>query len=127
MLSLSMIFRTRKLIKPADLNARGTLFGGRVMEWIDEESAIYAICQLETTNVVTKFVSEFDFKSTAKLGEIIEIGVEVVKFGVTSITLRVEAREKEKKRVIVSVEKIVFVCVDDEGKSYPHMKTIAKE
>jgi acyl-CoA hydrolase len=122
-----MVFRTRKLIKPADLNARGTLFGGRVMEWIDEESAIYAICQLETTSVVTKYVSEFDFVNTALLGEIVEIGVEVLKFGTTSITLRAEVREKESKRAIVKVEKIVFVCVGEDGYSVPHGKTIAKE
>jgi acyl-CoA hydrolase len=122
-----MVFRTRKLIKPADLNARGTLFGGRVMEWIDEESAIYAICQLETTSVVTKYVSEFDFVNTALLGEIVEIGVEVLKFGTTSITLRAEVREKESKRAIVKVEKIVFVCVGEDGHSVPHGKTIAKE
>lgn len=127
MLYLSMVFRTRKLIKPADLNARGTLFGGRVMEWIDEESAIYAICQLETTSVVTKYVSEFDFVNTALLGEIVEIGVEVLKFGTTSITLRAEVREKESKRAIVKVEKIVFVCVGEDGYSVPHGKTIAKE
>jgi len=27
------------LIKPGDLNARGTLFGGQVLKWIDEEAA----------------------------------------------------------------------------------------
>jgi len=34
-----MKYRTRKLIKPSDLNARGTLFGGQVLKWIDEEAA----------------------------------------------------------------------------------------
>ncbi len=33
-----MKFRTRKLIKPEDLNARGTLFGGQMLKWIDEEA-----------------------------------------------------------------------------------------
>ena len=44
-----MNFYTRKLIKPEDLNSRGTLFGGRLLQWIDEEAAVYAMCQLETT------------------------------------------------------------------------------
>ena len=35
-----MKYRTRKLIKPADLNSRGTLFGGSLLKWIDEEAAI---------------------------------------------------------------------------------------
>jgi acyl-CoA hydrolase len=117
-----MEFRTRKLIKPEDLNPRGTLFGGRVMEWIDEESAIFAICQLESIDVVTKFISEMDFVSTAHSGEIIEIGTEVVKFGVTSITIAVEVREKTSKRTIVKIDKVVFVNVDKDGKPTPHGK-----
>ena len=40
-----MEFRTRKLIKPEDLNAGGTLFGGQLLKWIDEEAAIYAETQ----------------------------------------------------------------------------------
>ena len=38
-----MIYRTRKLIKPSDLNPRGTLFGGQLLKWIDEEAAILAL------------------------------------------------------------------------------------
>ena len=41
-----MKYRTRKLVKPSDLNPRRTLFGGQVLKWIDEEAAIFAICQL---------------------------------------------------------------------------------
>ena len=59
-----MNFRTRKLIKPEDLNARGTLFGGQVLKWIDEESAIFAVCQLMNKNVVTKAMSEINFVSS---------------------------------------------------------------
>ena len=36
-------FRTRKWVKPEDLNANGTLFGGSLLRWIDEEAAIYAL------------------------------------------------------------------------------------
>ena len=32
-----MKFLTRKLITPADLNPRGTLHGGQLLKWIDEE------------------------------------------------------------------------------------------
>ncbi len=46
-----MEFRTRKLIKPEDLNAGHTLFGGQLLKWIDEEAAIYAMCQLNNRRV----------------------------------------------------------------------------
>ena len=82
-----MRFHTRKWIKPEDLNANSTLFGGRLLEWIDEEAALYTVVQLENTKVVTKYISEIAFKASAKQGDIIEIGIEVVKFGKASITL----------------------------------------
>jgi hypothetical protein len=34
-----MRFHTRKWIKPEDLNPNGTLFGGQLLAWIDEELA----------------------------------------------------------------------------------------
>jgi acyl-CoA hydrolase len=42
-----MRFHTRKWIKPEDLNPNGTLFGGQLLAWIDEELALYSIIQLE--------------------------------------------------------------------------------
>ena len=75
-----MRFHTRKWVKPEDLNPNGTLFGGRLLAWIDEEAALYAVIQLENNKVVTKYMSEINFMSSAKTGNIIEIGIEVVKF-----------------------------------------------
>ena len=121
-----MKFRTRKLIKPGDLNARGTLFGGQVLKWIDEEAAIFCICQLDTTSVVTKAMSTINFVSSAKKGDIIEIGCEVVKFGTTSITFACEVRNKNTKQTIIRIDEIVFVKVDDDGKPVPHGKKKAK-
>ncbi len=121
-----MIFRTRKLIKHEDLNPRGSLFGGKCLLWADEEAAIYVMCQLGTKNVVTKLVSEINFVAPAKLGDVIEIGVEVVKFGITSISVRVVLRNKDTETIICDIENMVFVSVDDNGKSIPHGKTIAK-
>lgn len=52
-----MNFHTRKWVKPEDLNPNGTLFGGSLLRWIDEEAAIYAIIQLGNQRVVTKYIS----------------------------------------------------------------------
>lgn len=117
---MSIIYRTRKLIKAADLNGRNTLFGGRLLEWIDEECAVFATCQMETSNIVTKFISEINFLAPAYQGDIIEIGVETVKSGQTSLTLQCNVRDKGTKRLILKVEKIVFVSIDREGQPTPH-------
>ncbi|WGK64538.1 acyl-CoA thioesterase [Croceiramulus getboli] len=118
-----MNFHTRKWIKPEDLNPNGTLFGGRLLEWIDEEAALYTIIQLENPKTVTKYISEIDFRSSARQGDIIEIGIEPVKFGNASLTLRCEVRNKMTRETIITIDKIVMVGLDEDGKPQPHGKT----
>lgn len=115
-----MNFKTRKLIKYEDLNARGTLFGGQVLKWIDEEASIFTICQLGRRSIVTKAMSEVNFISSAKLGDVIEIGCELVSFGTTSVTISCEARNKDTEKTIIRIDKIVFVSVDENGRPIPH-------
>ena len=55
-----MKFLTRKLITPADLNPRGTLHGGQLLKWIDEEGGIHACLELDTGLIVTKYISEIE-------------------------------------------------------------------
>ncbi len=121
-----MIFRNRKMIKSADLNGAGNLFGGQALAWIDEEAAIFAMCQLDTKNIVTKAMSSIDFKAPANLGDIIEIGCEVVKFGTTSITIKCIMRNKTTKLDILTVDQIVFVHLGDDGRPKPHNITTIK-
>ncbi len=118
-----MRFHTRKWIKPEDLNPNGTLFGGRLLEWIDEEAALYAIIQLENPRTVTKYMSEINFVSSAKKGDIIEIGIEVKKFGRSSLTLSCEVRNKMTRHTIITIDKIIMVSLDEAGKPFPHGKT----
>jgi acyl-CoA hydrolase len=118
-----MNFHTRKWVKPEDLNPNSTLFGGSLLRWIDEEAAIYAIIQLDTQRCVTKYISEINFVSSAKQGDIIELGMEATSFGNTSITLKCEVRNKLTRKVILAVDEIVFVCLDENGKPARHGKT----
>jgi len=118
-----MNFYTRKWVKPEDLNAHGTLFGGRLLSWIDEEAAIYAIVQLETNGCVTKYMSEINFINSARQGDIIELGIKAIHFGNTSITLTCEVRNKISHKTILTIDKIVFVSLDETGKPVKHGKT----
>ncbi len=118
-----MNFHTRKWVKPEDLNPNGTLFGGSLLKWIDEEAAIYAICQLDNKRVVTKYMSEINFLSSAEQGDIIELGITATKFGTTSITLCCEVRNKITRNSILTIDKIVFVNIDQDFNPVPHGKT----
>lgn len=117
-----MNFHTRKWIKPEDLNPNGTLFGGRLLEWIDEESAIYAAIQLDNNYIVTKFMSEIEFISSARQGEIIEIGIEAISFGKTSLTMKCEVRNKITREQIITIDTIVMVNMGKDGKPKEHGK-----
>jgi acyl-CoA hydrolase len=122
-----MLFRSRRLVKTEDLNPRGTLFGGKCMQWIDEEAAIFAMCQLETKNVVTKLISEINFLAPGRIGDVIEFGMEVTHIGKTSLTFRCEVRNKDTKSTIVNIDKMVFVNVDESCSATPHGITEIKE
>jgi acyl-CoA hydrolase len=118
-----MRFHTRKWIKLEDLNPNGTLFGGQLLAWIDEELALYSIIQLENSRVVTKHMSEINFKSSAKQGDIIEIGIDVVKFGNTSLTLKCEVLNMMTRETIISIASTTMVNLGTDGKPKPHGKT----
>jgi len=119
-----MKFYSRKLIKPENLNARNTLFGGELLRWIDEEAGIYAMTKLNTKSVVTKYISEIDFINSAKQGDVIEIGLAFNKIGRTSIDFSCEVRNVFSKQTIIKIENIVFVHVDENGKPLPHEKSL---
>jgi acyl-CoA thioesterase YciA len=118
-----MKFHTRKWVKPEDLNANGTLFGGKLLAWIDEESALYSIVQLENPKVVTKFMSEINFMSAAKQGDIVEIGLEVSKFGKSSLVLKCEVRNMMTRETIITIENITMVNLGEDNKPKVHGKT----
>lgn len=113
-------FHTRKWVKPEDLNANGTLFGGSLLRWIDEQAAIYAIIQLGNNRCVTKLISEINFVSSARQGDMIEMGLKATHFGRTSLTMRAEVRNMITRQVILSIERIVFVSLGEDGTPTPH-------
>ncbi len=119
-----MKFFTRKLVKPGDLNANNSLFGGQLLKWIDEEAGIYSMTKLGSHRVVTKFMSEINFVSSASQADVIEIGLQFISVGRTSITFRCEVRNLFTKKTIISIERIVFVNVDENLTSKPHGKSL---
>ncbi len=118
----TMKFFTRKWVKPEDLNPNKTLFGGSLLRWIDEEATIFTISLLDNKRVVTKFISEINFVSSARQGDIIEIGIAVVSFGRSSVTLRCEVRNKLTQSSILTVDTLVFVTLNKSGRPSPQGK-----
>ena len=119
-----MKYLTRKWVKPEDLNPNGSLFGVSLLKWIDEEAAIYTITMLQSPYVVTKLMSEINFISSARAGDILEMGMNVVKVGRSSITLKCDVRNIMTHHTIVKIDEIVFVNLDSSGFPSAHGKRI---
>ncbi|MFC4224319.1 acyl-CoA thioesterase [Lysinibacter cavernae] len=120
-------YTVRKWVKPEDLNQHGTLFGGSLLRWIDEEAAICAIFQLGNDRLVTKFISEINFVSSAVQGDLIEMNFSVVKFGRTSITLSCHVRNVLTRDEVLTISTIVFVGLGSDGLPVAHGLTDATQ
>jgi acyl-CoA hydrolase len=81
------------------------------MKWVDEAAGMEA--KIKTSKVcATRHISGIDFKSTARLGDIVEITTNLVKTGNTSLTYSVVVRNAF-GGVIATFENLVFVAVDE--------------
>ncbi|TRW49324.1 acyl-CoA thioesterase [Aliidiomarina halalkaliphila] len=119
-----MRFLSRRLVMPNDLNFAGSLFGGRILEWIDEEAYIFASCQLDQKSLVTKHIGEITFEASAFQGDVVEFGLETKNVGRTSLTVTCVVRNKGTKQNICVADDIVFVHIDSESRiPQPHGKT----
>lgn len=118
----------RRIVMYEDLNSASSIFGGKLISWIDEGTAIFASCQMNARRVVTKKMSELIFNQPAKLGDMLEIWCKVTKRGRTSITINTlvtrrsfaddpaSRQNMSKDEAEICRCELVFVCVDEQGK-----------
>ena len=77
------------LIRPNRMNAAGRLFGGRLMEWLDEVAGMVAMRHTRS-NVITASVDNLRFIHGAYNGEMVVIVGKVTYVGNTSLEVRVD-------------------------------------
>ena len=110
-----MKFLTRKLVTHENLNPRGYLHGGELLKWSDEEGCIHAGIEMNTSLIVTKMMSEINFKFPVILGDVVEIGMQTLDIGKTSCTLSCTVRSLHADRTVLTIDKIVYVRVNKYG------------
>jgi acyl-CoA thioesterase YciA len=103
-----------------NLGINKTLFGGNMMAWVDEASAIFAREYTGERFLVTLKFGEFEFHHPVREGDIIHFFCMNPRVGRTSISFEVEAVRTD--GTVVVKTSAVFVAVDDNGKP----KAIAK-
>ena len=113
----SLAFQT--LIFSKHLNYADTLFGGQLLSWIDEASAMYAMEHMRTRRILTKKISEVVFINPALQGDFIQFWCRPTRDGNTSMTMEllVQTRnvDNHRQREICRCE-IVYVAVDELGR-----------
>jgi acyl-CoA hydrolase len=112
----------QKIVMYPDLNAAGRLFGGKLMSWIDEATAMTAMKAMRTRNVVTKKFGEVVFDAPGLLGDLVEIWCRPEREGTTSLTLDCRVlvrRESGQREAQICHSSVVYVALDDAGRPKP--------
>lgn len=106
------------LILPPDTNHQGTIFGGKVLAYIDEVAAITSM-KHAGSNTVTVSIDSVDFLSPARAGDILELEGTVAYTGNTSITVFVRViafQVATGERTLTTESFVTMVAVDGNGK-----------
>lgn len=108
----------REMVMPGDTNAHGTIFGGKVMSWIDIAGAMCASLHCNTP-VVTVHIDDIEFKSPINIGCHVIIKASVNYVGKTSMIIGVKvSSENPNTGVVRTTTKayLTFVALDEFGK-----------
>lgn len=109
------------LILPPDTNHHQTIFGGKVLAYIDEIAAISSMKHAKGP-VVTASIDSVDFLSSAKVGDVLELEAVVSSTGRSSmeVYVRVTSTNLITGEVKLTTESYVtMVAVDDKGRPVP--------
>jgi acyl-CoA hydrolase len=109
---------TTELVLPGDTNALGTIFGGKVMQWIDIAASVAGM-RHSGGSVVTASIDGLTFLTPIHLGEVVVLQAQVNYVGTTSmeIGVRVEAEDpRTGARRYTTKAYLTFVAIDAEGK-----------
>ncbi|MGC4376780.1 acyl-CoA thioesterase [Fictibacillus sp. Mic-4] len=114
------------MILPPDTNHHGTLFGGKLMAYIDDVAAI-AATRHARQNVVTASTDSVDFLHPIKVGHSVCLEAFVTWAHKTSMEVFVKVISENLisgERKVCAVSFLTFVALDQDGKPTPVPKVI---
>ena len=117
-----------EIIFPADSNAIGNLFGGRLMQWIDLVGAVAAVRHSRAI-VVTASIDHSDFVAPAHVGDLLILKASVNRAFRTSMEVGVRAMVEDALDQTlrhVSTAYVTYVAVDRDGRPVPVPCVIAE-
>lgn len=104
------------LIMNRHINGYGRLFGGQLMEWIDELAGVVAKRHSEC-EITTACVDQLNFKTAAYLNDMVVLIGRITYTGRTSMEVRVDtyAESLKGQRRLINTAYLVEVAIDQEG------------
>jgi acyl-CoA hydrolase len=106
-----------QLVRPEHLNHHGFLFGGRLLEWLDEQAYIAAITRLKPeANLVTVAIDRVEFKFAVVQGSVLRFRSMLVHAGRSSLTVFTQVfrgRATEEEEIFRAY--VTFVCLDKDA------------
>ena len=125
----NLLFRTpsysatikTEVVCPDDTNPMGILMGGRLVAWMDIAAAVCA--QTHAGKIcVTASINHVDFKSPAKVGDIITIRAKITRAFNTSMEIFVQSFSRtvtEGKNHLINEAYFSFVAIDESALRIP--------
>ncbi|SDJ09747.1 acyl-CoA thioesterase [Salimicrobium halophilum] len=107
-----------RLVFPPDTNHMGTIFGGKVLAYIDEIAALTAMKHSNAV-VVTASIDSVNFLSSAKVGEALTLEACVTKTGRSSMEVYVKVYADDLlqgEQKVTTESFLTMVAVGEDGK-----------
>lgn len=112
------------LLMAGDLNGAGRLFGGRLVEWIDEVAGITAKRHAES-NIITAAIDNLQFKKGAYINDVVVVIGRITYVGRTSMEVRVDSYVENLEGFRTPINRAYFVMVsmdeNDKPKEVPRL------
>ena len=108
------------MIRPTHLNSAGRLFGGILMQWIDEAAGLVAI-RHSRRNVTTASVDNLQFLKGAYQGDHVIIKEKITYVGRTSMEVEVKTYKEDinRKSELINQAYFTMVALDENDKPAP--------
>lgn len=111
-----------KLVLPGHLNHYGFLYGGNMLQWVDEYAWIAATFDFPHCRFVTIGMDKVEFKHSVQQGTILRFDINLIRQGNTSVTYQIDVYKCEvgqTNEVSVFSTNATFVSVDGDGNKKP--------
>lgn len=109
------------LLQYKDINGENRLFGGRLLEWIDEAAGLCAMRHCGGY-ITTASIDSLHFRKAAYLNDIVIVRAKITYVGHTSMEVRVDVYVEDKAtglRRLINHAYLTEVHVDEKGNPLP--------